>query len=213
MDQQHSEAPIKVIGLCGSLRKGSYTRMALEIVLAGAAELGADIHLIDLRNYNLVFCDGERDESTYPQDVFNLRNKVKAAQGLILGTPEYHSSLSGVLKNALDLMSFKEFEGKMVGLVGVSGGSMGAINALNTLRTIGRSLHAWILPEQVSIPQSWKVFDETEGRIKDSEIEQRLMEMGRQVSRFAYLHTSEKSQEFLRLWETAPVNPGGVNRD
>ena len=89
---------------------------------------------------------------------------------------------------------------------------MGAINALNSLRTIGRSLHAWILPDQVSIPQGWKVFDKT-GQIKDDDLEKRLIEMGRQVTRFAHLHTSEKSQEFLQLWETAPVNPGGESQN
>ena len=46
-----------------------------------------------------------------------LRKEVKEAHGIIVGTPEYHGSLSGVLKNALDLMSFDEIEGKMMGLV------------------------------------------------------------------------------------------------
>ena len=77
---------------------------------------------------------------------------MKQAQGIILGTPAYHGSFSGVLKNAMDLMGFDEFGGKIIGLVGVS---------------------------------------------------------GRQVARVAYLHSSENLQEFLRLWETAPLNPGG----
>jgi NAD(P)H-dependent FMN reductase len=205
----HSKDPIRIVGLCGSLRKGSYTQMSISIALQGAEEIGAQTHLIDLRAYNLVFCDGGND-STYPEDVFRLRREIKQAQGIILGTPEYHSSLSGVLKNALDLMGFEEFEGKMIGLVGVSGGQMGAINALNSLRTISRSLHAWIIPEQVSIPQAWKMFDDATGQVKDPDLENRLKEIGRQVTRFAYLHTSEKPLEFLKLWESAPINPGGA---
>ena len=85
---------------------------------------------------------------------------------------------------------------------------MGAINALNNLRTIGRALHAWVVPEQVSIPQARDAFDQA-GRLKSARLEDRLMEVGRQVARFAYLHSSEQASEFLRLWETAPVNPGG----
>jgi FMN reductase len=200
--------PVLVVGICGSIRPGSYTRMAVRIALQGVQEVGAQTRLIDLKNYHLVFCDGKEDESTYPEDVFKLRREVGEAGGIILGTPEYHGSVSGVLKNALDLMGFDEIEGKMIGLVGVSGGALGAVHALNTLRTVGRALHAWVIPEQASISEAWKVFDES-GALKDSDLEQRVKEVGRQVARFAYLHTSDKAREFLKAWECAPVNPGG----
>ena len=130
------------------------------------------------------------------------------APGLILGTPEYHGGVSGVLKNALDLMGFEELEGKMIGLIGVSGGALGAVHALGHLRTVGRALHAWVIPEQVAIAEAWNVFDE-KGNLKNSELEKRLLQLGSQVARFSYLHTSEKALEFLRLWEGAPLNPGG----
>lgn len=204
-----SSQAIQVAGICGSLRKGSFTRMALHVALAGAKEAGARTRLIDLSEYHLIFCDGKEDESGYPKDVFTLREEVRAAQGIILATPEYHGGYSGVLKNALDLMGFEEFEGKMLGLVGVSGGGMGAFGAMNNLRAVGRALHAWVIPEQASIPEAYKVFDES-GTLKDSALEKRLKEVGRQVARFAYLHTSEQAQEFLRAWEGAPVNPGGA---
>ncbi|MET0254109.1 MAG: NAD(P)H-dependent oxidoreductase [Terrimicrobiaceae bacterium] len=87
-----------------------------------AEELKCETKLIDLRDYQLLFCDGKDDESRYPKDVFRLREEVKQAQGIILDTREYHGGYSGVLKNALDLMGFEEFEGKMLGLVGVSDG-------------------------------------------------------------------------------------------
>ena len=74
-----------------------------------------------------------------------------------------------------------------------------------------RALHAWVVPEQVSVPEAWRAFDES-GRLRDAALEERLVEMGRQVARFAYLHTSERALEFLRLWETAPPNPGGADR-
>ena len=205
------QAPIRIVGICGSLRAGSYTHLALQIALRGAEEVGAQTHLIDLRGYDLPFCDGGKDESAYPEDVGRLRGEVQLAQGIILVTPIYHGSFSGVLKNALDLMGCREFEGRMVGLLGVSGGRTGAVNALDTLRAVGRVLHAWVIPEQVSIPEAWKAFDGT-GNLKDPELAERLLELGRQVTRFAYLHTSERAQEFLQLWESAPLNPGGENR-
>lgn len=202
---------VKVIAICGSLRKGSYTRLALQIALEGASENGAKTQLIDLRDYNLIFY-GMMDEKDYPDDVFKLRKEVKESQGLILGTPEYHGSLSGALKNALDLMSFEELEGKMIGLVGISGGSLGAINALNSLRNIGRNLHAWVLPQQVSIPESHRAFHRDNNPV-NPETREKLLEVGRLVAQFSVLHEMQKTQEFIRMWEELPVNPGGKKQD
>lgn len=198
---------IRVVALCGSLRQGSYTRQALSIALQGATLEGADTRLLELREYELVFF-GMVDEEQYPPDVFRLREDIKAAQGIILGSPEYHGGLSGVLKNALDLMTFDELEGKVIGLVGVSGGSMGALNALNSLRTIGRNLHAWVLPQQVSIPEAHKYFDNA-GQINSPEIRDRLLEVGKMVAQFAKLLELHKDEEFIKMWEGLPVNPGG----
>lgn len=197
---------LRIAGLCGSIRPGSYTHKALAVALRGAAESGAGTRLIDLRDYELMFMDGRDGE--FPPGVIRLRDDVKAADGLILGTPEYHGNFSGVLKNALDLLGFDEMEGKMIGLVGVSGGSMGAFDAMNGLRNVGRALHAWVIPEQAAIPEAWKEFDE-HGSLKNSALEKRLLDVGRQVARFAYLHKCGKIGEFLKDWETAPINPGG----
>jgi NAD(P)H-dependent FMN reductase len=180
----------------------------LNIALQGAAEVGADTQLLDLVHYELIFCDGKEDEDSYPPDVFKLREEVQQAQGIILGTPEYHGGYSGILKNALDLMGFSEFQGKVLGLVGVAGGQTGAINSLNGLRTVGRSLRAWVIPSQVSISEAWRVFDDS-GQIKNDELENQLREVGRQVARFAYLHTSDHAKQFLERWEAARQNPGG----
>src|SRR5437870_6934812 len=203
--------PCKIIGISGSLRPGSYTTLAVALALKGAQELKCETKLINLREYHLVFCDGKDDESQYPKDVFRLRDEVKSAQGIILGTPEYHGGYSGVLKNALDLMGFEEFEGKMIGLVGVSGGAMGAFSALESLRNIGRALHAWVVPDQASIPRAWQEFDEA-GKLKDPKLEKRLLDLGRQVARFAYLHGSSSANGFLQKWEKPLENPGGKER-
>ncbi len=204
---KNSSKIVRVVAICGSLRKGSYTRQALSIALEGAAREGAETQLLELRDYELVFF-GMVDEDEYPADVFRLREDMKNAQGIILGSPEYHGGLSGVLKNALDLMTFDELEGKVIGLIGVSGGSMGALNALNSLRTIGRNLHAWVLPQQVSIPEAHKYFDEN-GRINNPEIRERLLEVGKMVAQFAKLLELHKDEEFIKMWEGLPFNPGG----
>ena len=177
------------------------------LALKGAEELKCETKLINLRDYKLVFCDGKDDESQFAKDVFRLREEVKHAEG----TPEYHGGYSEVLKNALDLMGFEEFEGKMLGLVGVSGGTMGAFGAMNSLREVGRALHAWVVPEQASIPQAWQEFDEA-GKLRDAKLEERVRQVGRQVARFAYLQLSCQANEFLQKWQKSLENPGGEDR-
>lgn len=201
---------VHVVGLPGSLRGSSYTRRTVRLALKGAEAAGATTELVDLRELDLPFCDGREDED-YPEDVFELRRRVGRAQGIILGTPEYHGSYAGVLKNALDLMGFDEFEGKMVGLVAVSGGSMGGLAAMNALRDVGRALHAWVVPSQAGVPKAWDVFDD--GRPGDDRIAQRVRGVGEEVVRFARLHGAEDAlAEFVTRWEGAQPNPGGEGR-
>ena len=130
------QAAVRVLGICGSLRPESWTRVALKIALAGAEEMSATAELVDLRDYDLPFCVGE-DSAEQKPGVQRLRQRVSEASGVILATPNYHGTVSGVLKNALDLMSVREFEGKVVGLIGVSGGRMGGMT-LNALQMAER---------------------------------------------------------------------------
>ena len=76
------------------------------------------------------------------------------------------------------------------------------------MRRIGRWVHAWVIPEQVSIPRVYDAFTEDQ-QLKDKDIELRLKAVGQQVARYAYLHRSEHAMEFLKLWESGQLNPGG----
>ena len=183
---QCQKHPISIVALCGSLREGSSTHAALRIALAGAEEAGARVELLELGAYQLVFQGSVANEADYPAGVFALREKVKRADGILLGSPEYHGSFSGVLKSALDLMGFDEFEDKVIGLIGVSGGRMGAANALAMLRIVGTALRAWVVPNDVSIPRSSEAFDEN-GHLHDAELAARLKSVGRDVAQFAAL--------------------------
>lgn len=162
---------VKFVGIAGSLRAGSYSQRALEVAAQRVRVLGAEVEILDLRSLKLPFCDGSKEYPEYP-DVEKLRQAVRQADGLILATPEYHGSVSGVLKNALDLMGFEEFSDKVTGLISVLGGQPNS-NALNDLRTIMRWVHAWTIPEQVAIGQGWKAFDE-DGKLVDENLSKRF---------------------------------------
>ncbi len=162
---------VRIVGIAGSLRPNSYSQQALEIAAQRVAALGAEVEILDLRTLNLPFCNGGDNYPDYP-DVDRLRQAFNAADGLILATPEYHGSVSGVLKNALDLMSFDQFSGKVAGLISVLGGQSNS-NALNDLRVILRWVHGWVIPEQIAIGQVWKAFGE-DGKLLDEKLSQRF---------------------------------------
>ncbi len=162
---------VKIVGIGGSLRTESHSMQALHLAAERAEDLGAETQVLDLREMTLPFCDGGDGYPDYP-DVATLQQTVKQANGLILSTPEYHGSVSGVIKNALDLMSFDEFSGKVVGVISVLGGQSNS-NALNELRLIMRWVHAWVIPEQVAIGQAWQAFN-ADGTLKDEKLAQRF---------------------------------------
>ena len=175
---------VRFVGIAGSLRPDSYSQQALSLIGQRLEALGAEVEILDLRSLNLPFCDGGKDYSDYP-DVARLQEAFKQADGIILVTPEYHGSVSGVLKNALDLMSFDEFTSKVAGLVSVLGGQSNS-NALNDLRIILRWVHAWVIPEQVAIGQAWQAFS-PDGKLQDQKLSQRFDEFAQSL----YLNTQK----------------------
>lgn len=162
---------VKIVGIGGSLRPESSSYQALNLAIARVQALGASAQILDLRQMQLPFCNGGNEYPEYP-DVNQLRETVAEADGLILATPEYHGGVSGVLKNALDLMSFEQLSDKVTGLISVLGGQSNS-NALNELRINMRWVHAWVIPEQIAIGQSWKAFSE-DGKLLDEKLSQRF---------------------------------------
>ena len=162
---------VKIVGIGGSLRDDAYSMQALELAAERVKALGADVQILDLREMNLPFCDGGSDYPDHP-DVEVMREAVTAADGLMIATPEYHGSVSGVIKNALDLMSFDHLDGKVTGMISVLGGQSNS-NALNDLRVIMRWVHAWVIPEQIAIGQAWNAFDK-DGKLTDEKLATRL---------------------------------------
>jgi len=159
--------------------------MALELALASASNTGASVDLIDLASFSLPLCSSPDDREDNPQ-IQEIKRRVGAAQGILLGSPEYHNSFSGVLKNALDLMGGDEFRGKVFGLLGVAGGSAGAVNTLGHLRVVVRGVGGWSLPVQISIPNVRNAFQD--GKLVDREQEERIRFLGRELVRFTRLH-------------------------
>jgi NAD(P)H-dependent FMN reductase len=169
----------RVVALCGSLRDDSYTRIALEHALAAASDRGAETELLDLRDLELPVYDADDDDAG---DAPHLRERVREADTVLLGTPMYHGSYSAPLKNALDYCGFDEFENKTVGLLGVAGGSF-PITALEHLRSVCRALDAWVLPYQAAVPSSHSQFED--GQFTDEDLANRVAVLGERAVEYA----------------------------
>ncbi|KZN24392.1 MULTISPECIES: NAD(P)H-dependent oxidoreductase [unclassified Haladaptatus] len=173
------ELDIHVVGLCGCLRDGSETRVALRTALDATESMGATTTLVDLRTYDLPLLDG--DEAT-PPDAEALRETVRDADAVLLATPMYHGSYSSPLKTALDYCGFEEFEGKTVGLLAVSGCGF-PTPALEHLRSVCRALNAWTLPVEVGIPDARSNIED--GEITDEDTADRVQRLGERLVLFA----------------------------
>ncbi len=175
-------AACRIIGVSGSLRPKSHTRHAVEIALAGAAAAGASVEFVDLREFQLPLCPGSASALAAYPEVARWRQMIQNSHAAILGSPEYHGSFSGVLKNALDLSELDDWRGKLIALIGVSGGAMGPVGALSGLRDVGRGLHAWVMPQQVAIAAAHEAFDDR-GHPRD-DVRDRLVKLGQQAAHY-----------------------------
>lgn len=169
---------IRIIGISGSLRQGSYN----SALLRNAVELApADCTLEVATIENIPFYNGDVEtQSGIPAPVAALKDLVAAADGLLLVTPEYNNSIPGVFKNAIDWMTRpasdipRVFGGRVVGLIGATPGGMGTTFSqtawLPVLRTLGTRP---FFGKTLYVSGAAKVFD-AEGRLTDAALRERL---------------------------------------
>ncbi len=177
---------MKILTIVGSLRADSTTGRALEVVSQAAATAGAEVSTLELYSLDLPFCDGRSDEQSYGGDTAAFIKAVREADGILIGSPNYHGSVSGVLKNALDLLGPDAIRDKLIGLVATSRGDAGAMNTLNHLRHICRWMNGWVIPAEVSIPRAEESFSMT-GEVVASGLEDQLTALGSELVRYVKL--------------------------
>ena len=137
---------IRVLGIAGSLRTGSFNRALLDAA-AGIAPAGMVIELADIA---LPLFDEDLERAGDPPAVRALRERVRAADGLLIATPEYNRSVPGGLKNAIDWLSRDApdavLAGKPVAVIGATPGAWGTRIAKSHLREILTAVEARVLP-------------------------------------------------------------------
>jgi NAD(P)H-dependent FMN reductase len=168
----------RIIGLSGSLRRGSYNASLLRAAVA-LAPPGAEI--VPRTLHGIPLYDGDVEaEAGIPPAVAELKETIVAADGLLLVTPEYNNGIPGVFKNAIDWLSRpprdipEVFGGRPVGVIGASSGPFGTTLSqaawLPVLRTLGTV--PWF-GARVLVTRAGTAFD-AEGRLASDEVRDRL---------------------------------------
>lgn len=169
---------MRILGISGSLRRDSYNTRLLE---AAAALLPDDVELVRFEGLKEIPPFDEDDEVGEPHpQVARLRREIAAADGLLIATPEYNSSLPGQLKNALDWASRPKasaaLRNKNAAVIGASQSMFGAVWAQAEARKVLAASGARVIDRELPVPTAAEQFD-ADGRLTDSEIELALADI------------------------------------
>lgn len=177
-----------ILAIGGTTRPNSSIEKALKISLAAAARDGAETQLLGAADLALPHYAPENPERT--PEAQRLVALVRRADGLIIGSPGYHGTISGLVKNALDYvedLSKDErpyFSDRAVGCVAISYGWQAAVNTLSALRVVVHALRGWPTPMGAAAGSPTPIFD-AEGNCIDAATAFQLETIGRQVVEFA----------------------------
>ncbi len=166
----------KIVVFAGSTRSGSVNKKLARVAADAATAAGADATLVDLRDLALPLYDGDlEDAQGLPEGAKKLKGLLKESAGFIIASPEYNSSITAVLKNAIDWASRAEtdeepplaaFRGKVALLLSASPGALGGLRGLVHLRSVLGNIGVIVLPDQLAVGSAYEAFDEA-GKLKD----------------------------------------------
>ena len=190
MQASEARRNLFIVGIGGTTTRGSTTECALESALAAAARAGAKVKLCggELLSALPHYVRGAIDSSPAAAEMVDA---VRAADGLMIASPGYHGSISGLVKNAIDYIEETAnderayLDGLPVGLIVTAGGWQATGSTLATLRSIVHALRGWPTPLGAAIKGSRDLF--RDGDCTDPAAATQLDLVGRQVVEFARL--------------------------
>jgi len=166
----------KIIAFAGSTRSGSFNKKLIALAADAARAADAEVTLVDLRDLALPLFDEDLEASGgLPGGAKKFKTLLRGSDGFLVASPEYNSSVTAALKNAIDWASRSEsdaepslvaYRGKVAALCSASPGALGGLRGLVHLRAILGNIGVIVLPEQVCISSAHEAFDEA-GRLKD----------------------------------------------
>lgn len=180
----------KIMAFAGSNRQDSFNKKLVKIAIVGAKAAGAEVTYLDFRDLPLPLYDEDLETSEgLPDNVLKLKAMMKAHQGFLIACPEYNSSITPLLKNAIDWASRPEpdepslvcFTGKVAMLMSASPGALGGLRGLVHVRSILGNIGVLVLPDQKSIGTAYQAFDEN-GDLKDRSQQDSIEQLGHKLA-------------------------------
>jgi NAD(P)H-dependent FMN reductase len=180
----------KILAFAGSTRVESFNKKLVKIAAAGARAAGAEVTYLDLRDLPMPLYDGDLEaKEGIPANAKKFKELLLAHQGLLISAGEYNSSITGVLKNAIDWASrplpgersLACFVGKVATLMSASPGALGGLRALVHVRSILGNIKVLVLPDQIAVSKANEAFN-PEGTLKDSKQQRSVEDLGAKLA-------------------------------
>jgi chromate reductase len=181
----------KIIAFAGSTRTDSFNKKLVKIASTGATEAGADVTVVDLRDFPMPIYDSDLEQRDgLPSNARKLKDLMLTHQGFLISSPEYNSSISAVFKNTIDWASRQSkeeiplacFKNKIVGIMSASPGMLGGLRGLVHVRSILENIGVIVMPDQIAIAKAHEAFNE-DGTLKDKKQEDQVKKIGASVAK------------------------------
>ena len=190
----------KILAFAGSLRAESFNKTLVNIAAEGARRARADVTVIDLSDYPMpVLNQDDETVNGKPEAAQLLKALMIDHDGFLIACPEYNSSITAALKNAIDWVSRPDegdtpgglpaFRGKVVSLMSASPGALGGLRGLVHVRAILGNIGCIVLPDQVAIGKAHEAFSD-EGTLTNERQHASVIALGKTLAQ-----TLEKLKE------------------
>jgi len=181
-----------ILAFSGSARKDSLNRKLLAVAAEGVRAAGGEVTIVNFNDFPMPIYDGDlEDASGIPGKALEFRELMKRSDGFLIASPEYNSSFSPLLKNAIDWASRPKegeaplecFRGKAAGLVAASPGYFGGYRGLQQLRYVLGNIGVVVLPDMFSLPKAHEAFND-DGSMKDPKQAEQARRIGQALAEF-----------------------------
>lgn len=165
----------KILAFAGTTRTEAFNKKLVKVAVAAAQNAGAEVTYVDLRDLPMPLYDGDLEvKEGIPPNAKKFKELLLSHQGILTSTGEYNSSITGVLKNAIDWASRQEtgeaplacFKNKVAALLSASPGNLGGLRALVHVRMILGNIGVLVLPDQFALSKAHEAFN-ADGSLKD----------------------------------------------
>ena len=182
----------RILAFAGCLRGESFNKKLVPIAAKGARDAGAEVTLIDLKDFPLPLFDQDLEaQQGMPEKGKKLKQLFVDHDGLLIASPEYNSSITAVLKNTIDWVSrpapgepsLVAFRGKVATLMSASPGGLGGLRGLFHVRSILSCIGVIVLPDQIAVAKAHEAFN-ADGSLKDAKQQGGIEGLGRSLAAF-----------------------------